>query len=51
MRDGRNALLIRCPADMSPTRDFGFQVPGEADIRWRAAEAVADAGGGALFEV
>jgi hypothetical protein len=50
MADGRNALLIRNPTIHSASRDFGFQVPGEKNIRWRPAERIVHLGGGALAE-
>ena len=43
MRDGRVALLITGPRDEDVRNrnwKFGFQVPGENDIRWRQPEQI-----------
>jgi hypothetical protein len=50
MNDGATALLIFGPTDEQTKREdewrFGFQVPGEPDIRWRTADQIGRIGEG-----
>jgi hypothetical protein len=53
MLDGKIGLLIRGPAEGAVPTDewrFGFQVYGEADIRWRKAEQI-ELGDDGLIEI
>lgn len=51
MSDGKVGLLIRGPTDFQVARGdwrFGFQVPGEDDVRWRDAGQIKIEGRGLI---
>ena len=51
MLDGRVSLLLFFPGERESPRRYGFQVPGEEDIRWRTADQFGHYRNGALVEL